>query len=627
MSESSNRNRAPLQPGAFGSLPLGSIRPRGWLEAQLRLQAEGLTGKLGEVWPDVGPNSGWLGGSGEDWERGPYYCDGLIPLAYLLDDPDLRDLASRWVEWTIQSQAPDGSFGPRTNDDWWPRMVMLKVLTQYAEATDDPRVIPFLERYFACQLAQLSNRPLEKWGEARGAENILAVYWLYNRTGDPTLLELADRLIGQTLDWGTFFAERIPREKYTTGFTHFTHVVNVAMGVKEPAFRFLRSGAVRDRDAVYTALANLDKYHGQSTGIFSGDEWLAGREPSQGVELCAVVEFMFSLEHLIRIFGDASFVDRLERVAYNNLPATITADMRGRQYDQQWNQVLCTVARRAWTANGDHSNIFGIEPNFGCCTANLHQGWPKLAASLWLRAEAGLVAAVYAPCQVRARVANADVTVDEDTSYPFEDSVRFRVTTSQPANFSLLLRIPEWCERGVIRLNGEQLRAEGPGFSAVKRIWKSGDILELSLPPRLQVHRRPRGAIAIQRGPLHFALPVGEEWREIPNKYGDIAPFGDWEVYPTTAWNYALVVDPSHPERSLRVERGRVGNPPFAAEYPPLRVLARARRVPDWELVENSAGPVPQSPVKVDTPVEEVALVPYGCARLRVAELPYQEER
>jgi len=618
-------NRFPLQSGAFGGLPLGSIRPTGWLRDQLGLQAEGLTGKLGDVWPDVGPNSAWLGGTGEDWERGPYYCDGLIPLSYLLDDADLRDLANRWVEWTLGSQGPDGFFGPRTNVDWWPRMIVLKVLCQYAEATDDPRVIPFLERYFAHQLARLPRRPLEKWGQARGAENLLAVYWLYDRTGDPSLLQLADLLIGQTLSWGDFFANGLPKAKYTTAFNHLTHVVNVAMAVKEPGLRFLRTGSSADRDAVYTALANLDRYHGQSTGIFSGDEWLAGREPTQGVELCAVVEFMFSLENLVRVLGDATFADRLERVAYNNLPATITADLRARQYDQQWNQVLCTVAKRDWTNNGDDSNIFGIEPNFGCCTANLHQGWPKLASSLWLRApNAGLVAAVYAPNQLRVKIGEADVTIDEETAYPFEDSVRFRLATTQPVEFQLFLRVPEWCERVTVRLNGErQPDLTGPGFSTIKRAWRNGDVLALDLTPRLQVHRRPRGAIAIQRGPLHFALPIGEDWREIPNKFGNIAPFGNWEVYPTTPWNYSLVVDPGAPERSLRVERGNVGNPPFAGANAPIRLRARAHRVPDWKLVNNSAGPVPESPFHSDAPIEDVTLVPYGCARLRVAEFPH----
>ncbi len=610
---------------SFQLLSLGSIRPTGWLEAQLRLQADGLTGHLGEIWPDVGPNSGWLGGSGEDWERGPYYCDGLVPLAYLVGEPDLVELAQRWVDWTLNSQTPDGFFGPRTNDDWWPRMVQLKALTQYQEATGDPRVIPFLERYFAHQLSRLPDRPLSKWGEARGAENALSVMWLHERSGDPSLLKLADLIISQTLDWGRFFVEFPIRDKYTAGFQHLTHVVNVAMGIKEPAVRFLRSGDPRSRDAVYAALANLDRYHGQATGMFSGDEWLAGLGPSQGVELCAVVELMYSLEHVIRILGDSSFADRLERIAYNCLPATITADMRAHQYDQQPNQVLCTVAHRAWTDNGDEANIFALAPNFGCCTANHHQGWPKLVSALWMATpDRGLVTTAYAPCRVSVKQGDAEITIDEETQYPFGDDVLLKIGASRPATFPLLLRVPEWAPGASVTVNGEpQPGFDRPGYSVIRREWRDGDAVVLTFQPRVEAVRRPRGAIAIRRGPLTFALQVGEDWQKLTTRRNPTEPFDDWEVRPTTPWNYALVVDPRQAERAFRVERLGVGPRPFAADRPPLRIRALARRVPSWDLVDNSAGPVPESPVAADGPVDEVNLVPYGCARLRVTEMPY----
>ena len=144
--------REPLEKTPFVHLPLGSVRPQGWLFDQLKIQAEGITGQLDNVWPDVGLNSGWLGGDGESWERGPYYCDGLIPLAYVLDDPFLIAKAQRWVDWTLNSQRPNGQFGPRKDRDWWPRMIMLKVLANYYEATGDDRVLDFMDKYFRYQL-------------------------------------------------------------------------------------------------------------------------------------------------------------------------------------------------------------------------------------------------------------------------------------------------------------------------------------------------------------------------------------------------------------------------------------------------------------------------------------------
>jgi hypothetical protein len=620
-------DRRPLSPAAFIALPLGAVRPDGWLRAQLELQARGLTGHLGEIWPDTGPNSAWLGGTGENWERGPYYCDGLIPLAYLLEQPALVELARRWVDWSVESQRPDGSFGPTTNDDWWPRMVMLKALTQHAEATDDPRIVPFLERYFAYQLASLTERPLSSWGAARGAENILSILWLHRRNGDPRLLELIDRIITQSLDWGAFFQEFPIREKFTAGFGHLTHVVNVAMGVKEPALRFRRTGDPRHRDRVYAGLANLDRYHGQATDMFSGDEWLAGLDPTQGVELCAVVELMFSLEQLLSTFGDAGFADRLERIAYNNLPATITADMTAHQYDQQWNQVACSVDRRGWTDNGDDSNIFGLEPNFGCCTANLHQGWPKLVASLWMAtAEGGLVAAAYGPCTVTVVIDGVTVTIAEETDYPFGDVVHFRISASAPVSFALFLRIPGWSAAATVQVNGQRQDGfENPGYSLIRRQWRDGDAVVLTLTNRSQVRDRPSGGITIQRGALTFALRIGENWQQLPtpDRHSDL--FNDWAVYPTTAWNYALIVDRKSPDRSLPLTRGPIGPRPFDSATPPVLLSARARRVPSWDIVQNSAGPVPTSPVEVNTEVEDVSLIPYGCARLRITELPFAE--
>ena len=201
-SQAEFRNRAPLAGGAFDLLPLGSIRPAGWLRAQLQIQAHGLSGHLDETWPDVGPDSGWLGGTGESWERGPYFLDGLLPLAYLLDDARLKAKAQKFMDWTLDHAAAEWHVRPEvSNDDWWPRMVMLKALTQYQEATGDPRVIPvhvaLLRSISWTQLAAAAAR----LGLVRWQDEVLSVFWLYNRTGDPKLLELAPLLHHQGYDW------------------------------------------------------------------------------------------------------------------------------------------------------------------------------------------------------------------------------------------------------------------------------------------------------------------------------------------------------------------------------------------------------------------------------------------
>jgi hypothetical protein len=611
-------NRAPLQPRAFDPLPLTSIKPRGWLLRQLRIQADGLSGHLDEgFWPSLDSTSGWLGGSGESWERGPYFLDGLVPLAYLLEDPKLIAKAKTWVEWTLTHQRQDGAIGPVKNEDWWPNYVLLKALTQYFEATGDPRVIPLMERYIAYQNARLAERPLKEWAIYRWADEVLSLVWLYNRTGNGAALELARKLHEQGYDWNKHFANFLYHEKVTKGNTNLgTHGVNNAMAMKTAAVWWQISGQGADREAIYQMLKELDRYHLLPSGAHSADEHYAGLDPSQGTELCAVVEAMFSLEHALAILGDPALGDRLEKLAYNALPGTFTADMWAHQYDQQPNQVLCSHAPRQWSDNGPDSNLYGLEPNFGCCTANFHQGWPKLIASLWMATpDHGLAAAAYGPNQVNALVGNGvRVLIDEETEYPFRGAVRFAVTPALPTRFPLLLRIPAWAAGTTITVNGKpEPNVKAGTFHRLERRWKQGDRVQAIFPLRVRTSRWYQNSAALERGPLVFSLAIGEDWRKL-HQWG---PAADWEVRPTTVWNYAL--DLAGPPEVLKKPTGDF---PFSPEGRPLEMRVRGRRLPGWEMVKNSAGPLPASPVTSEEPLETLTLIPYGAAKLRITAFP-----
>jgi uncharacterized protein len=632
-------NRAPLRQNAFNLLPLGSIKPTGWLRRQLEIQANGLTGHLDEIWPDVGSNSGWLGGTGESWERGPYYLDGLLPLAYLLDDPTLIAKSSRRVNWILTHQAADGWLGPDRNRDWWPNMVMLKALTQYQEVTGDARVIPAMQRYFKYQAAHLQERPLHDWGKFRWADEVLSVLWLYNRTGDPSLLDLARTLEVQGHDWKGEFAAfpfTSKTDKDRLGFKDpsnveislSAHGVNNAMALKTSGVWWLVSGNPDDHDAADRQLSELDEYHLLPNGMFSCDEHLAGHDPSQGTELCSVVETQFSIEQLISIFGDARLGDRLERIAFNALPATFSKDMWAHQYDQQPNQVLCSLQSRDWTTNGPESNIYGLEPNFGCCTANMHQGWPKFAASLWMATrDEGLAAVAYAPNVVNTIVSGGTaVRITEDTAYPFAGEVRFVVDPAVPAQFPIKFRIPAWAAGASIAINGAtQAEEPSPGaFYNIERRWRKGDHLTLRFPMHVRTSAWYHDSVALERGPLIFSLKIGEQWRklELGMSHPAKSPAADWEVLPTTPWNYGLILDSTHPEDSVRIVEKTMGQFPFSADGAPIELVVKGRRIPDWKLVNGSAGPLPPSPVVSTEKVETLTLVPYGAAKLRVTAFP-----
>jgi DUF1680 family protein len=369
-------------------------------------------------------------------------------------------------------------------------------------------------------------------------------------------------------------------------------------------------------------LQALDRYHGQPEGIFSSDEHYAGRDPSQGTELCAVVESMFSLELDSAILGDAAFGDRLERIAYNALPATLSPDLWAHQYDQQANQVLCSVSKRHWETNGPESNIFGLEPNFGCCTANMHQGWPKLAANLWMATpDSGLAAIVYGPSEVSTLVkGGTSVTIGEQTEYPFRDSVTLSLKLARAASFPLVLRIPGWAAGATVAVNGRPLDGVKAGaFFRIDREWRSGDRVQLRFPMPVRASTWYNNSIAVERGPLVYSLKIGESWR----KLRQTGPAADWEVFPTTPWNYALVTAPDNLAASFTVVEKPLGKQPFSADAPPVEIQVSARRLPEWQMVDDSAGPLPVSPVTSKRRVETITLIPYGAAKLRITAFPY----
>ena len=615
------KNRAPLAENVFYRLPLTSVKPAGWLRDQLQLQAQALTGHLGEFWPDVGPNSAWLGGSGEGWERGPYYLDGLVPLAYLLDDAKLIAKVKPWMEWTLTHQSAEGAIGPAKNRDWWPLMIMLKVLTQYQEATGDARVIPAMEKYFAYQARELATEPLKEWAIYRWQDELASILWLYNRDGDARLLDLARQLKGQGFDWEKLFADfpfpgKVPRDQAH----HDSHGVNNAMGLKTAALWQLISHDPGDRAATARMLHELDEFQGLPNGLFSADEHFAGRSPSQGTELCAVVEEMFSLELDLAALGDPAVGDRLEKIAYNPLPGGQSADLWEHQYDQQPNQIMCSLGRRDWGTNGPESNLFGLEPNYGCCTANLHQGWPKFAASLWMAsADDGLALAAFAPSRVLTNVKGVNVAIDETTEYPFRDRVSLAVSPAAKLRFPLYLRIPAWAAEAAVTVNGQKVDGvRAASFQRVEREWQKGDRVEIDLPMTVRTIAGFNGSISVERGPLVYSLAIGESW----SKLKQTGPVTDYEVYPTSAWNYGLRVDAAHPAASFQVTESPVARQPFDRATTPVELRVKARRLPQWVIVDDSAAPPPQSPVVASGKDETVTLIPYGAARLRITSFP-----
>ena len=630
----------PLGARAFTPLPIGAIRPEGWLLRQLRIQASGLTGHLDEFWPDIS-DSQWFGGKAEGWERAPYWLDGAIPLAWLLDDDALKTRITKHVTYVLDHQRDDGWYAPYPADavskryDLWAILLVNKVLAQYHDATGDPRALAAVAKSLRAMSQGLERTPLYDWGRFRWYEGLVPIFYVYERQPEPWLLDLARTLRSQGVDFQAMFRTddlMVPTPR--RGLWKWTkHVVNTAMATKASALSWRLDQRPSDRAWSTGMIDFLDHHHGQVTGMFSGDECLAGRNPLQGTELCAVVEFMYSLETLFSTFGNPMFGDRLERVAFNALPAAISPDMWSHQYDQQVNQVQCTINPEfGWSTNGPESNLFGLEPNYGCCTSNMHQGWPKLAAHLWMRApDDGLVLAAYAPNRIRCAVRGVNVDAVLETDYPFREAATLTVSPDHPVRFALQLRVPAWADGAVVRIGSDVSQPMQPGtMHLIDREWSGKTELSIRLPMTPRVTARYNDAVAVERGPLVYSLKLGERWTRVnAEKPHRELPHGDFEVRPTTPWNYGLI-GTADGIAGLRFAEQPIGERPFSPDGAGMSATARARRLPDWKIEHGWAGERSSSdrswadPGRKATPQPEetITLIPYGCTNIRITEFP-----
>lgn len=593
--------------------------PTGHLRRQLEIQAASLSGHLDLMWADI-KDSAWIGGDHEGWERVPYWLDGFIPLAHLLGDSDLISRSEKYVTSILDRQKESGWICPCDESeagtyDLWAAFLIGKVLALYCDFTGSRRAEDALYRAMKNLLGHLKGGvTLHDWGKYRWFEALVPLYWLKQRYDEEWICELTGILREQGADWSSY---RDLWEEPKRKWTFETHIVNIGMMFKYEALTAAILGEEYTNEAE-KLWRFLDERHGTAVGTFTGDEVLAGKRNNQGTELCSVAELMYSCEVLYLHTGDTKWLDRLEKASFNAFPATVSDDMWYHQYDQQVNQIACVpLSQPIFLTNGMWSHLFGLEPNYGCCTANFNQAIPKLAMNVFLRDSRGITCAMMLPSELTTKIDGADVTVKIETEYPFRLSAKYTVKSDKAVKCRVRVRIPGFAK--VFRLDGVEYRNRR--YVDLGGEWDGERTFVLELDAKPHFVSRPFGMKAVEYGALVFSLPIKAEWKghffdPYVEEYRD--RFVNWELDPMSEWRYAFAAD-----APLEVVEKDGDSVPFSSENP--RIAIRTKLYPvNWEYADGTdsvAAIVPESTEPVGD-VIEAELVPYGATMLRMTEMP-----
>jgi hypothetical protein len=529
-----------LAPGPkFEWLGTGEIKPAGWIREQmLRDLRQGFAGCLDKLCQEARsdifvshrnskaaqhiPNA-W----GENWWNGETegnWRAGHMMMAYLAEEPNAMREADRYVQHVLGSQDADGYLGVFAPDsryihpgELWTQACLLRGLLAYAELTSNPEVLTAVRRAADLSVKVYSSGQVPLPREGHDLMFIDVMERLFDLTGDP---KYRDFSLWFYVEWSknepqcdAALSSLLDIQK---GFVD--HGAHTYENIRVPLWLGVVTGRRDIRQASENAFAKISRYS-EVCGSGVSEEFIMNLPPDPSLteyEYCSTKELQLTFASAMQKTGHAAYGDRVESIWFNAAQGSRLPNGTAVSYLTPDNRFRCDET----VSDGEGRELRNkFSPTHSdvavCCNPNATQVAALFVHGMWMRhREGGLVALLYGPCVLSTKVNGIKVQIEQQTLYPFENTVEVIVRPDGESTFPLYFRNPGWSGATKVICAGAAVERQGDCWRVTKH-WKAGDSIHLEFTPEIREIQAVNGDIAIQYGALIFAQPLPSEKRTI----------------------------------------------------------------------------------------------------------------
>lgn len=626
------------------------IKPEGWLRDFLTNQASGLTGHLEVGGYPYGVCSWDTPNSKKEKERFPrwwpyeqtaYWIDGMERCAELLGDGELLEKANKSLQYVLAHPGENGFLGPEFMQSTempnirWSLAVFFRAFMAKYSATKDESIIEKLTAHYLGDDYE--------YAKERDVINVEIMLWLYLETGNKKLLERAEAAYYNYNYEGQTLGLRIESTK--TAHKPYEHGVSYNEFFKLGAILYICTGKKKYLDPTLRAYKKIDKYFMLVDGLFCSEEYTEGNHYFNAHETCNIADYTWTLYYILMATGNAEWADKIERCIFNAGIGSVTEDFKGLQYFSCPNQVIATNNSNHCTeCRGSKAMSYRPMPYTACCAGNVNRFFPNYCAHMWMKIDEDIFAVLYGANTLKY----GDVTVNEKTNYPFDDSIAFEFSVKNSKKFNFYVRIPAWCKNAQIKLNGKDIDFETQnGFAKVNAEILDGDTLLLYLPSEICVKDYQGEGNFVEKGPLVYAYGMYGDRQIDTTDVNSTEDFPAYNIYPDKKWNYSICTENLD---EYKFEKTEIKGNVWDIRNVPFKIKAPAVEVNDWDLerrttiVSGASGKwfyskdgdfafTPHFPTKNSAlkhgygKKEEITLVPLAAAKLRLTIFPKQYKK